>query len=238
MKRIVVVLLALLLLSTAAMSADQNNWRVFIKADDGSGMSSGSGTYVGVYPTSVDGKDTQDGSPFPFSSDVPGTTMILETAIPGEAPVYSHNIQAPTFPCPEKTWDLYIAGNWNSSRTQIRLRAFTVNNALPTPTYTHLGVTYPVKYFMRMVDNKGVEGSPTNGTMWELPTPTAHTALVPYWDSPVNLPMIKLSVGDSAHLLAEGYKMQFVQQAIPEPSGLLALGGCLVGLAGFIRRRR
>lgn len=236
MKRAVVVLLALLLLATAAMSADQNNWRVLITADDGSGGNA-SGVYVGVYPTSLEGLDAQDGAPVYADPDPTGTATIVRVVVPGQAELYLKSIKAPTFPYPEKTWDLYVAANWNAQFSMLRLRAFSVNNALPTPAYTNLGVTYPVKYFMRIVDNKGIEGAPANGTMWELPVPTVHSTSA-YWNSPINLPMIRLSVGGEAALLAEGYKLQFVQQAVPEPSGLIALGGCLAGLAGFIRRRK
>jgi hypothetical protein len=70
-----------------------------------------------------------------------------------------------------------------------------------------------------------------------MPTPTVHSA-VAYWNSPINLPVIKLSVSSNQALIAEGYKLRFEQYCVPEPGGLLALGGCLVGLAGFIRRRR
>ena len=232
MKTTVIVLLVVLLLATAAMSADQSSWRVSIKADNGAGMNPSAGAYIGVYPTSLEGLDAEDGSPYAgFFVDLPGVAMHVAALVPG-AGLYSRSIKSPTLPVPEKTWDLYVAANVNSTSNMIRLLAFTTIG-LQTPTFDGL----PVRYYMRLADNKGKPGAPANGTTWELPIATTSSA-TPFWTSPVNLPIIRLSAATNAALLAEGYKLQFVQKAVPEPSGLLALGGCLVGLAGFIRRRR
>lgn len=235
MKRVVVVLLAVLLLTTAAMSADQNSWRVSLKADIGPSATSASTAAFGVYPTSLEGWDTQDGTPGdPHIDVVDESTVHIGAVVPGQAGLYYKSIKAPTMPSPEKTWDFYVAGKFACQGTVIRLRAVTLSSgSLPTTTFSGI----PVGYALRMVDNKSVIGAPANGTTWDLPTPTAHSATA-YWTMPVNLPMIRLSDETNMSLLAEGYKLQFVQMAVPEPSGLLALGGCLVGLAGFIRRRK
>lgn len=239
MKKVLAITLMLLLCATVAMAANQNSWRILLKADDGTGMAPGAGAYVGVYTTALDTKDTQDGSPFSFGTDLPGTTNIVEAVVPGEVAVYGKSIKAPTVPCPvPRTWDLYVAGNYNAQNTVIRIRAFTVNAALPTPEWLPDCPAPPaLKYYLTMVDNQGKAGAPANGTKWELPIPTAHSTTA-YWESPVNLPMIVLSGGNSAALVAEGYKMQFSQECIPEPSGLLALGAGLMGLVGFVTRRR
>ncbi len=230
MKRAIPVLLAVFMLATATVSADQTSWRVLMKADNGAGGYAGPGAYVGVYPTSLEGLDAEDHPPYSgFFVDTPGNQVHLVTLVPGDG-VTSHNIKAPTLPVPEKTWDLYVGANVDYQFPTIGLRAYAVT-ARQTPTFDGI----PVSYYVRMADNKGVTGAPANGTMWELPMPTTNGQ---FWTSPVNLPVIKLSAGSNAALLAEGYKLQFVQKAVPEPSGLLALGGCLVGLASFFRRRK
>ena len=61
MKKVLAITLMLLLLATAAMAAE-NNWRITLKADNGAGMNGTSGIQVGVYPTSLDGYDAQDGA--------------------------------------------------------------------------------------------------------------------------------------------------------------------------------
>lgn len=239
MKKVLAITLMLLLLATAAMCAE-NNWRITIKADNGAGASPSPGASLGVYPTSLEGLDFQDGSVYGgIGADTPGTAMHVAAVVPGQVGIYGKSIKAFTIPETEKTWDFFVAANVNSTAPVIRLRAYTVSSTTYPPAFLSNAPAIPVKYYIRMLDNQGKEGAPANGFKWELPIPTVHSSTVPFWDSPINLPVIVLSSKSNDALAAEGYKLQLVQeQIIPEPSSLLALGAGLMGLAGFVSRRR
>ncbi len=238
MKKVLAITLMLLLCATVAMAANQESWRINIKGDSGAGMDGASGASLGVYPTSSDEWDFQDGtSPYGgVSADLPGTNVHTVAVVPGKADVYPKSIKAPTMPNPEKTWDVYMAAGPSAEYSSIRVLAVTYPSALPTPEFD--GV--PVKYFLQMVDNKGMAGAPANGTEWELPIPTAHSTAA-FWTSPVNLPIVKMPYKTNEALVAAGYRFRLIQRAdvvVPEPSSLLALGTGIMGLAGFVTRRR
>ncbi len=237
MKKVLAITLMLLLVATAAMAAE-NSWRILLLADDGFGNNAGSRRYVGVAPTGQEGLDSQDGATASYGTDTPGTTNLLSAVVTGATPLYGKSIKAATLPVPEKTWDFYVAGNANAVGEGIRIKAMTVANQLPTPTFA--GAPAPLQYAIRMVNNRGMVDAPANGSLWLIPTPAVGTAgNVMFWSSPINLPRLNLAVGTSAQLVANGYKLQFVQMPpVPEPSGLLALGAGLMGLVGFVTRRR
>lgn len=232
MRRIAAITLMLLVLATAA-SASETAWRLHMVVDSGSGMNGGSGFYPGVYPTSSDLFDSRDQS-YDFIPDTAGTTALALGPISGQSGCFRTNVQAPT--SPTKTWDMYLAASYNATYLQLRLRAFTIPThpeSLPPSQYQGRNVGY----YIVMLDNKGVEGAPANGTRWDLPIPTA-VSTEPFWISPVNLPVIKMSAPSATALFSEGYKLQFVQEFVPEPSAILALGAGLCGLTSIALRRR
>lgn len=228
-----IILAVLLLLAVSAALATEDSWRVRLDADDGYGYSSAIGASLGVYPASVDGWDAQDGSEYGgLIADMPQTCMHVATEIGGIA--YPKDIKAPARSM--TTWDFFVAANVNSVANVIRLQLYTINTTA-MPAFDWEG--HPVGYSVRMVDNRGIPGAPANGTRWMVPVPTTFSHYVPFWNSPVNLPVIKLSQSTNAALLNEGYQLQLVAGPMPEPSSILALGAGALGLAGYaIRRRR
>lgn len=232
MKRIA-TLSFLLLTLVAAAGASETNWRILVQADNGNGMYHGGGFWPGVYPTSTDGIDAQD-QDYHFSLDTSGLTAVVLSSIAGQSNAFAKSIKAPSIPT--KYWEVYVAAGHNATYSQIRLNAYTIANYPETlPPSQYQGT--PVGYRLVMVDNRGVAGAPANGTIWELPIPTSVSA-DPFWTSPVNLPTIVMSEPSADALFSEGYHLQFVQEFVPEPSSLLALGTCLCGLAGCALLRR
>jgi hypothetical protein len=140
-----------------------------------------------------------------------------------------------------KIWDLRVAGLGSASTLDSLLTIKLVSAAAGLPP-TRLqvrdapeGITAPVNYMLRMVDNRGITGAPANGTVWTIPMPaTWQTASL----FSLTLPTFNISVArDEAAMLNEGYKIQFIQEVVPEPSSLLALAFGLGGL-GMLRRRK
>ena len=214
------VLLAAVLLLTGAVQATENNWLISIKPDDGSGQLAGPAVVLGV---------SASGSSSPLDFPVSLDSVIVAAVEPPE--LFDRMILPSSAPYP-RIWDLTFAALTDASCNVIRLRFYTVNS--PTlPPETVLG-GHEAAYKLEMVDNRGVMEAPANGTVWPMPIPTAHSSS-PYWV--VTLPCLRLSANTEAALLAEGYKLEFRQEVVPEPAGLAALGLGLSGLLAFRRRK-
>lgn len=251
MKKVLAIacLVVVFSITMAAMaSAAENNWRFYLKADDGAGSFSASAMTIGVGPTAKDGNYSDEAASdaadlrFPIASTPSSVKavegkfldMLWNRDIKGPRAPWTHPIYYdPDYPpyYHRKVWDLRVAGlSEASDLSPIRLQFLTISSAM-FPTASISGK--PIRYYLKMVDNKGVENAPANGKIWEIPIPTVHSG-TPYFT--LTLPTLKLTANTEGTFINEGYKMEFYQT--PEPSSLLALGAGLMGLAGFASRRR
>ncbi len=249
-KVLTIAIAALMVVAVAgAASAAVDNWRVNLKADDGTGKGSGAPMQIGAIPTATDGADLgvvpvvdREAA---YGADISGTSRWVVGNM-NDGLTYERDIKSPASPytyspIPHKVWDLRVAALPSADNNPIRL-VFMTTTQLPSPVDQE---GKPLYWELVMIDNKGMVGAPANGTIWQIPIPTAHSTN-PFWTMDTaadingvvwgNMPMIKLSSATHASMLSQGYHMQF--RVVPEPSSLLAMASGLTGLAGFVIRRR
>ena len=130
-------------------------------------------------------------------------------------------------------WTILVGASPSFVGSSIRLQFCTVGSTvLPTPTFDGWGM----KYTLTMLDDRGMAGAPQPGDTWVLPIPTAHST-TPYFS--LTLPVIRLSMANSAAMCSQAYRFELKADTVPEPAGLLAFGSGLAGvLCGVVRRRR
>ena len=141
-----------------------------------------------------------------------------------------------------KIWDLRVVGlgSADTKDTVLKIRFVSLAAGVPKNEIPVYGsdpvVLKPAAYALRMVDNQGIALAPANGTVWSIPVPAMWQTAVFF---SVTLPTFNITASspkDEGLIISQGYKMQFYQT--PEPSSLLALGAGLMGLAGFVSRKR
>jgi len=237
MARSLFFLTILLVVSVSMASATDTHWRVNIKADNGSGSGAATASQLGVYPTSTDGLDTNDAEAV-YTTDITQSYIWAVSVISGKT--YSRDLKAGDLGLP-KAWDIRVAAGPASAHTQMRLLFFTAGSTLLPPARVPEASGPAVRYRLVMIDNKGIQGAPANGSSWIIPIPVVHSSSVPFYVMPVNLPIIKLSTYTHASMINEGYQFRLYQEPEPEPMSIIdakklpngACSGLLRGVVTF-----
>lgn len=225
MKKVIAITCILILCVISSSFAAAGNWRFWIYAENTDGMFQ-STTTIGVSGTAANVEA-------PYGADLSNSVAWAPVMLAGVGHTSAFN--RTDF----GSWTIHMSGSRNIEGNQMQLRIATLTSSAALPPAQVGGED--VIYKLTLVNNRGVAGAPANGTSWVIPGfATAGNTNV--WTSPA-LPVIKPTSGSSmtdTWLLNNGYVFEFTAgtEVIPEPSSLLALGGGLMGLAGFVARRR
>jgi hypothetical protein len=216
-------LVAVLVIALAATaSAAEKNWRFNIKPDDGNTLNSGGAMTVGVFSTTTTKDPYLPGGEYSPTSDTQdvrndyGSLADGSKCIVGVFPLDSagvtdaswiKDVKGPKMPWddryadPEygnnrKIWDLRVAGMPSAvTVTPIRLQFFTISAALLPPkelTHPTLG-KLQVKYYLHMLNPRGIPGAPPYCTKWLIPIPTVHSGIAYFT---LTLPTLRISTKD------------------------------------------
>lgn len=211
-------LLLLLALTTPAMSStDYWAWSFLLEGGVQTGATWG---HFGASSDAVDSFDSLDRSYLQ-----PGPQAYFgvlhrtgEDGWTGSSGFYRYDMRSPLKPGETKTWPFYV---WfdplmdPAAENLILSWLIVFQDAEPPP-----GTIVTVRLKSKPI---GITGGPAEGTAWVLSSnPTGG----------VLLPGFRTLDG------TQGYLFEMEAVMIPEPSSLIALTGCLLGAAGFVRRRR
>jgi hypothetical protein len=207
--QIAVVLISILLVLGYAVHASEAYWCADITADNGTGHQSSVPLRIGVAPDTSDDVDTYKDLAAEYRLPYCKVLAYAVAAIPGDSDTtYLSDFRAGDCAVP-KTWFLRVDTGINSSTDQIRLRVSTTGIPYLPPSIID---GLPVRYVLKMVDNRGVPDAPANGVEWVLPdVPVSSRAT--WFTLPVFLPARHLA-NDHQTMLDNGYILELRQELV------------------------
>jgi len=252
MKKVLAITCLLVLAASSMALAAEPHWRDFLGADDNAGGFPGPVMTIGAQPGQADGYSTSD-LEAAYGSDISNSTAwavgVFVDYRDGINKTWTKDVKSDLEPVgyvpPKKVWDVRVAALPAAQYPRIGLKFTTVGTTTLPPST--LPLTGPVNYTL-ILTWRPLEDvdTPPVGTKWLIPIPAAHPST--FWDIKVNadttghvwaqgLKTVKVQPNHPA-MIAGGYQFLFIQEAVPEPSALLAFGSGIVGLVGLAVRRR
>jgi len=253
MKKVAALICLLFLVASTAAFAAQPHWRISLQADDGA-MYCGPLMTIGAQPGSLDNYDVSDLGAR-YLADTPKFCAwpvgVFVDQTDGVEKTWSKDMKSDLeprdYPSGKKVWEVRVASLENATYPRTRLIFLTVKSDVMPPQQLS-GTEMKFTLILTRVP-ESAQADPTTppaGTEWNIPVPASHP--LTFWnlmtDADKNgvvwsngLKTVKIE-GTHEAMIAGGYGFLFVQEPVPEPSGLLAFGSGIAALAGIVSRRR
>ncbi|HUV05767.1 MAG TPA: PEP-CTERM sorting domain-containing protein [Armatimonadota bacterium] len=233
MRKVLAISLVLIVCMAVPALASLDNWRVQVRATDSGGSYYGVYAQIGVYPGATDGADVT----YDFEAAY-AQGQLSQAWIASEIGTRTYSVDLHGQSATGEAYTLkagvgsdYPDPDYGSGESTFKIGFYTMADMYQVVT----GSPVP-RYRLTLVDTKGVGGGPAwwaDGHVWDLTIPTtANTAFLTLTDVPNRVVAL-----NNPGMIDDGYEFKF-EQIIPEPSSMLAFGTGLVGLVGFVVRRR